>query len=106
MFTLNIECSKDILDLHINFADGTCSNIGNSNERIKDSPNVKTDQPKSINGRVDDNDSIKTVRKNLAEYLDFDDLDDAESFEPLSPPTIPKRERDVNVTEESRNGKY
>lgn len=113
MFELNITCSKDISELKINFTDGTCSTIGKEDERSELNGRTTCDgvTPKNVEQKSDDGSTITTSdvandRKNLSEYLDFDDVEEMTSFEPLAPPTIEKRERSVNVTEEARSGNY
>lgn len=55
MFTLNIECSKDIDELHINFTDGSSSMVTKPKKKAeprepkpKESPSKASETPKEI----------------------------------------------------------
>jgi len=116
MFKLNIECSKDIQELHINFADGTSSELGvnneqkggSDNETEKTFDNVNSDEQKSDVRPISSKSVPKNPRKNLTEFLDTQEKEEEKdpNFKPLTPPKIQKRNREANVTEEAKNGKY
>lgn len=108
MFKLNIECSKDITELHLNFTDGTCTTIGNENDNSQRASNVTeiaNDGPKHDDGDVTTKSDVKTPaeREPLTQYLEVDDLEETSKQEHITPPVIEKRERSAHVSDESKN---
>jgi len=96
MFTLNIECSRDIDELHINFVDGTSSIVSreknekslkkNDTSDKKDSPQKKA--PREIFQRDDE----------LDLDMEFNITQDI-----IEKPVIPDALRDVLVSNEIQN---
>lgn len=87
MFKLNIECTKDIDELHINFSDGTSivSTSGNSaQEKIK--------KPKE-----------QSRPAKQEQYLDVDAEFGGISQEVVEKPEIQQSSRPVKVAEELQN---
>ena len=85
MFKLNVECTKDIDELHINFSDGSSAvstNIGGN--KIKSEV-----QPIKASGKE--------------QFLDLDADFGGISQEVVSPPQIDREERGVKVAEELQN---
>ena len=113
MFKLNIESSKDITELHINFADGTCTTIGNDNEqsRTTDTTISNDDGRKSNDGHTDSKHiskgNAKNNRKNLIDYGKDDNIDELEQeFQSITLPSTKRTDRKVNITDESKNGNF
>lgn len=88
MFKLNIECTKDIDELHINFSDGTATTVS------KPVKNTKIHSKSSAS-------SIK--QSNKRDILDTDINFESVSQEIVSLPDIGITERAVNVAEELQN---
>lgn len=108
MFTLNIQCSKDITKLNIDFADGTSTIIGDKNEELPqelstlDTLNVEDDGSKQ--DVRSPNDAVK--RQNLQTYGDQlipVDVDENLHVDVLKPPEIEKRDRVINVADEAKD---
>lgn len=95
MFKLNIECSKDIDELHINFSDGTSAVVDSkptNQETPKRKPKKSFEEPKPV----------KVPRKPLPEYFEepeqtvdsrfgdlLDDVPESSSkFQATKPPEI------------------
>ena len=110
MFKLNIECTKDISELHINFTDGT-SAVVESGERTTDSTKSSTSSTTSTvkkeskgkrENRFDryDRDYKVDPRESLYEY---DENVPEVSKEIVKLPEIPEKNRDVKVASELQN---
>jgi len=114
MFTFSIECSKDITNLNINFADGTSSFIGEEknerNDRVSTTSDdaVKNDESKSdVRSINDELPKSTTSRKNLKDYIDITDDEEVKSFDiGVKPPLITELHRDILVSDEIKNGKF
>jgi hypothetical protein len=93
MFKLNIECTKDIDELHINFSDGssvvTTKPVSDSPKEPKKSEQ-KTSQP-------------RTPSSHQSQTLDLDADFGGISQEVIKPPEINREEREVKVAEELQN---
>jgi len=91
MFKLNIECSKDIDKLNIDFSDGSTTVIANGEENVKKSNRVSEKKKKTnkISERTD-------IPLNLDETFEVQD-------DIIEKPIIPDRERTVHVSEEIQN---
>lgn len=120
MFEISIKSSKDISELHINFSDGTSKIIeDNKNVNKSQNENTKTNTRRTNdtinqNGqkfnvrRTNKHNNSKGARKDLLEYAN-DVLDFSEKeivFEHLKPPEIKEINREINVSEETKNGVY
>lgn len=102
MFKLNIECSKDISELHINFTDGTCSTVGTPNipKKQKEFNEIKEikEKPKKE----------KSVLK-AEEFIDSEDISDWGDYstpvvsEKVELPKIEIPERAVKVDSNLQN---
>lgn len=102
MFKLNIECTKDISELHINFTDGTSAVVegpktDKTEETKKTAPAVKPKKVKDSNG--------ETFRRDPREDMyDYDDtVTDVISKEVVKLPEIPEKNRAVKVASELHN---
>lgn len=97
MFSLKIECTKDIDELHINFSDGSTSVIQSkekSQKNIKEelSTSVKIDKPKK---------NDKSTQNDKKDLLDLSEDDIIEqSHKIVKKPTISLGERSVSVAPE------
>lgn len=65
MFKLNIECSKDIDELHINFSDGTSAVVENNSDKSDELLPTTAKSPKSNKAQP-----VKSPRKPLPEYFE------------------------------------
>jgi hypothetical protein len=92
MFKLNIECTKDIHELHINFADGTSVVTSNSNHSVASTPRVPREQKQEKQTKV-------RSEKTLDTDVDFGNV----SQEVVVPPDIQMQERPVKVAAELQN---
>lgn len=96
MFYLKIESSKDINELHINFADGTSSIVSSDNDKkdkitapvIKESTKQKPHQEKP--------------RKQLNEYLNTDEDYTKDEVAKIALPIIPDK-TSINIADELQN---
>lgn len=94
MFRLNVECTKDIDELHINFSDGTSVVTNGSTNTIKDNDqHLEQESPQA------------TARPSARQesFLDLDTDFGGVSQEVVEKPTIERRERPVKVAEELQN---
>jgi hypothetical protein len=89
MFKLNIECTKDIDELHINFSDGSSvvTTKPSNDVQLETAPVTETHQETRRKGQDLDLD------------MDFGDV----SQEIIKPPEIHREEREVKVAEELQN---
>lgn len=85
-FKLLIECSKDIVDLHINFVDGTSS--FQKSEKSESVPDVPTPEG-----------PISGASKN-AQFLDTDADYSTEASEIVEKPEITREDRPIKVAPE------
>lgn len=105
MFKLNIECSKDITELKINFADGTVSTISNDDKTL----NTASEKPESkIPYNLKKSTTHKTVQKTVqSSWANWDANDNKQvSKEIVKLPTVPDvdtENRPVNVADELQN---
>lgn len=76
-FELHITCSKDIEELHINFADGS-----------------------SIVKSVNTNKSEPVKKPNNSKYLPTDEEDSEINQEVITPPEVPDKHNDIKVAPE------
>lgn len=98
MFKLNIECTKDINELHITFADGTCVVTSNGNSNVASSPRVPR-EPKPQKESP-----IKGERQERREeFLDLDADFGQVSQDVVKPPDIQRVDRPANVASELQN---
>lgn len=88
MFKLNIESTKDITELHINFADGTSTVVENGKSGISNEHQAK---------QADNVDSLTSGDYNLSDY----DTPQVSSV-PVEKPSIPDV-NDVKVSQELQN---
>ena len=98
MFRLNIECTKDIDELHINFSDGTSAIV------------EKTDKHKTSNESYQNQTSQKNQKKQnhkKEQSIQDIDIDFSEecsvSQEKVELPTINTENRPVKVADELQN---
>ena len=97
MFKLNIECTKDIDELHINFSDGSSVvTTVPSNDKQE-----SKEKPKQKQAKRTSNVSSK-VQKQEA-FLDLDADFGSVSQDVVKPPEIVREERPVKVAEELQN---
>lgn len=94
MFKLNIECSKDISELHINFTDGTSAVVETSNTP------KKTESVKQISNRKNRENSVKNEAMLEPEELIVDKY---HHHETVKLPEIQVKNRPVNVAAELQN---
>lgn len=88
MFKLNIECTKDISELHINFTDGTSAVVEKPSTPVAKSPKPKVEKQERVDPR----------------FRDFDEEPvQAVSNERIKLPEIPEVKRDVKVASELQN---
>lgn len=99
MFKLNIECTKDISELHINFTDGTTAVVENTPKINAPSPK-KSPRPRA-KSEVD-LDEVKNYDPRFKDY-DYEDPVPVVSKERVKLPEIPDIKRDVKVAEELQN---
>ncbi len=92
MFKLNIECTKDINELHITFADGSSVVSTTSNNHLVSSPGVPVHEVAT---------QQKAQRKE--EFLDLDADFGGVSQEVVKPPDILTSTRPVKVASELQN---
>lgn len=99
MFKLNIECTKDINELHITFADGTSVvTSGTRNDApvpSRESTRTKEKEPSEPKTPV--------TRAKRDEYLDLDADFGGVSQDVVKPPEIQTAARPVNVATELQN---
>ena len=93
MFRLNIECSKDIDEIHINFSDGTSvvksgGTEQGQNTRCEDRPGNQRNTQES---------------KRTDGFLDLDTEFGGVSQEVVRPPEITREEKPVKVADELQN---
>lgn len=91
MFKLNIECTKDISELHINFTDGSSAVVENAPKTSeKPKPKIKSrEEPENKDPRFKD--------------FDYQEPVDVISKERVKLPEIPDRQRAVKVADELQN---
>lgn len=116
MFTLNIQCSKDITKLNIDFADGTSTLIGETKNENKthDGQSTTSDDESQNDGSQSDvrSSDVRITeptprRKNLKDYIDISESVETRSFEVgMTPPIIDELYREISVSEEIKNGKF
>lgn len=94
MFKLNIECSKDIDELHINFSDGTSSVVTNHNLDSPKGNTHKSTEPQENNHK-------KSPRH--AEFIDTDGDFGSISQEIVELPDVTRDQKTVKVAEEMQN---
>lgn len=92
MFKLNIECTKDINELHINFSDGTSVVTSNSSHSVASTTRVPREQ------KQEKHTTIKS-EKTLDTDVDFGNI----SQDVVTPPDIKMQERPVKVATELQN---
>ena len=92
MFKLNIECTKDINELHITFADGTSVVTSNSNHSVASTPRVPRESKQEKQTQV-------RSEKTLDTDVDFGNV----SQEVVSLPEINRNNKPVNVAAELQN---
>jgi hypothetical protein len=95
MFKLNIECTKDIDELHINFADGTSCIASGKSDKTPDKPTTK----KSTTEKS----SKPKPTKSKDDLLDLDTDFGGVSQDIVKPPEIKSHDREVKVAEELQN---
>lgn len=101
MFKLNIECTKDIDELHINFSDGSSSVVTKPSQP---KPKPSTDQTKNQNvGTVDTVDTPRRPGALRDQILDLDADFGGVSQEVIKPPEIQREDRPVKVAQELQN---
>lgn len=96
MFKLNIECTKDISELHINFTDGTSAVVEGPKKEV--SPLPKSPKPKKEKVDVPE-ESFVDPRFNDYDYEEPVPV----SRERVKLPEIPDVKREVKVAEELHN---
>jgi len=103
MFKLNIECTKDIDELHINFSDG--SSVVTTGGDNSNSNRNKTREETSIKTTPKTNESDQTSRPKSrnGETLDLNTDFGGVSNEVVKPPQIHREEKPVSVAEELQN---
>lgn len=107
MFKLNIECSRDIDELHIVFSDGTATVVSNdSSDKPKkdsklDKPTTTTTKPKQSIVKEEQKKQQKPQMKK-EEFLDLD-ADFSVSQEVIEKPVIDGVERPIKVADEIQN---
>ena len=94
MFRLNIECSRDIDELHINFSDGT-SVITTKPEKIKQEKEILQTNEKSP--------AHQKVNRKQEKFLDTDNDLSEVSQETVKLPDITIPDRPVKVATELQN---
>jgi len=95
-FSLNIECTKDITELHINFADGT-SVVRTKDEKPKSNKKLTPKEPKTKLT------PSETKTNQMGEFLDTNADFDGVSQEIIKPPEIHREKKDVKVADELQN---
>lgn len=96
MFKLNIECTKDINELHITFADGSSVVTSNSSPNVASPPRVPR-EPRETKPQ----EQKQAVRKE--EFLDLDADFGNVSQEVIQLPEINTASRPVKVASELQN---
>jgi hypothetical protein len=96
MFKLNIECTKDINELHITFADGSSVVTSNSSPNVVSPPRVPR-EPRETKPQ----EQKQPVRKE--EFLDLDTDFGNVSQEVIQLPEINTASRPVKVASELQN---
>lgn len=96
MFKLNIECTKDIDEIHINFSDGSSSvttkPVSNGSKESND-----TEQPR------EQIEKKRSPGSHKDQILDLDADFGGVSQEVIQPPQINLEEREVKVAQELQN---
>lgn len=98
MFKLNIECTKDIHELHINFADGTSVVTSPRNNDMASTPRVPRESKPKENST-----STPKPTGRREEFLDLDADFGGVSQDVVSLPQINRSDRPVNVASELQN---
>jgi hypothetical protein len=94
-FFLNIECSKDIDELHINFSDGSSS-------VVESKPKPEQAKPQKKNGKPAE--PVKKKVQSNEPLLDLESYDlPAEQKEIIEKPIISETKRNINVAKELQN---
>ena len=108
MFKLNIECSKDINELHINFSDGSSIITTNTDNRSdkngeKNKKQEKSEIQERKPSKSDFDESIKESKPKKEMFLDTDvDFGTIEQ-DIVEKPTIDDYDRPVKVAHELQN---
>jgi hypothetical protein len=100
MFKLNIECTKDINELHITFADGTSVVTSNSSSAVVSAPRVPR-EPKPQQEKVKPERTERADRQE--KFLDTDADFGSVSQEVVQLPEINRTDRPVKVASELQN---
>lgn len=95
-FRLLIECSKEINELHINFADGTSSVVHKEPEEQKQQEKVEKTKAKEVKKEH------KEPRKSLETYLDTEEDYEVQQ-EVVQKPVIAEINRPAKVSDELQN---
>lgn len=96
MFKLNIECTKDISELHINFTDGTSAVVENT-------PKSNTPLPKSPRHKKEPElDDVLNADPRFKDY-EYKEPVPVISKEKVKLPEIPDVKREVKVANELQN---
>lgn len=90
MFKLNIECTKDIDELHINFSDGTVTSVTNPEKNVEEKVHTKVEQPTA-------------APQQKGDFLDIDTDFGGVSQEVIRPPEISREDKPVKVADELQN---
>jgi hypothetical protein len=94
MFSLNIECSRDIDELHINFSDGTSSVVssgdGGSVDKKRDNKSVQTSGKSK-------NEEKKSRQPRSGDLLDLDTDFGSVSQEVVQKPNVDVPNRPISV---------
>lgn len=99
MFKLNIECTKDINELHINFADGSSTVIETENKNEPCEQKLPADADDEQKSDVRSTSGVPN-RTLLTDYI----IEETEKMKTvIKPPTIPDINRPVKVSKESAN---
>lgn len=101
MFKLNIECTKDIDELHINFSDGSSVVTTVPTSKSKKQSDG-TEQPKEQSKESKESVVHQKVQKQEA-FLDTEADFGGISQEVVKPPQIEREEKGVNVAQELQN---
>lgn len=104
MFKLNIECTKDINELHINFADGTSVITSSGNHGMASNKATRTSSPAPEVYRATSDETGSSSRANRKEtFLDTDADFGGVSQDVVKPPDIQMQQRPVKVATELQN---
>jgi hypothetical protein len=104
MFKLNIECTRDIDELHINFSDGTSTIVDRNKNQETKGRDFQTGQ--TSEGFTD---SVHRTSKEVSSversetYLDVDTDFGGISQDVIKPPEIERKDLGVKVADELQN---